>query len=496
LNRMELGRVTPESVGISSHTITQLIDALEQTGTEMHGLMIIRHGKVAAEGWWTPYSPGMVHSLHSLTKTYAATAVCLAVDEGLVKLEDRLVDLFPEDAPSEVSENLSLLTVRDVLCMGCGMETMPPPSDNWIRDFMHTPVVHKPGTAFMYNSVGSHMLGAIVRKVSGEGLHAFLKTRLFDKIGIDSERFLWLCLPDGLEAGGGGGFATTEDNARLMMLYLQNGLWNGERVLSEEMVEVATSLQIDCSTNTEGITDCQLGYGFQIWMCRPEGVYRADGALGQYSIVFPELDMIVSINECANYPDVVQEVLDVVYDVLLPEVVSEALPEDAVAHQNLQRRLRSLSLASPTYSPYSPFVQQISGKRYEVIEGELPLFADYGWMTGDKLENIRAFSFDIDSNSCVMELEIGDSSAQVNVGIDGNGCLNQLKIAKPLSKVYIAGWWETDSCFSMEVRWLETCIVKLIKIVFLENEATVITLNRSNGLFEEKPVAARALVRD
>jgi CubicO group peptidase (beta-lactamase class C family) len=495
LNRIELERVTPESVGIPSHTINKLIDALEQTGTEMHGLMIIKDGKVAAEGWWAPFSPGMVHSLHSLTKTYAATAVCLAVDEGLVQLQDRLVDLFPEDSPSEVSDNLSLLTVRDVLCMGCGMETMPPPSENWIRDFLHTEVVHKPGTTFMYNSVGSHMLGAIVKKVSGEGLHEFLKTRLFDKIGIDSENVKWLCLPDGLEAGGGGGFATTEDNARLMMLYLQKGIWNGKRVLSEELVELASSIQIDSSSNLEGIPDCQLGYGFQVWMCRPEGVYRADGALGQYSLVFPDLNMIVSITECAKYPDVVQEVLDVVYDVLLPEVTSEPLPKDPIVYQNLLRRLKTLALPSPTYSPYSPLVEHIRGERFEVVEGDIPLFADYGWMTGNKIEKIRAFSLDIHSNTCVMELTIGNSTYQVDVGIDGNGCINKLKTSNPISKVYMAGWWENKSCFNIEVRWLETCFVKNIKIEYFGSEASITTLNQSNGLVEEKPIVAKALLQ-
>ena len=77
-----------------------------------------------------------------------------------------------------------------------GMDAMPRPTVDWIRDFMHTPVNHKPGTAFMYNSTGSSILGAIVRKKTGEGLQEYLSKRLFCKIGIDPDNIRWYCMPD------------------------------------------------------------------------------------------------------------------------------------------------------------------------------------------------------------------------------------------------------------------------------------------------------------
>ncbi|WP_274652150.1 serine hydrolase domain-containing protein [Paenibacillus humicola] len=490
--RSELERVTPESVGIPSATIDKLLTALEHSGTEMHGIMIIRHGKVAAEGWWSPYAPGMMHSLHSLTKTYAATAVCLAIDEGLVRLDDRLIDLFREEAPSEISENLKLLTVRDVLCMGCGMEAMPSPSEDWIRDFLATPVVHKPGTAFMYNSAGSNMLGAIVRKVSGVGLHQFLKPRLFDKIGIDGDRFKWLCLPDGLEAGGGGGFATTEDNARLMMLYLQNGVWDGERVLSEELVHMATTLQNSTSANLNGIPDCRLGYGFQMWMCRPAGAYRADGAMGQYSLVFPDLDMVVSLNETARYPESVQQVLDIVYCVLLPETASGPLPENPVSCRALRRRLQSLAVARCPYSPYSPLTGHISGKRFTVAEGDIPFMAEYAAMTGHRNGTAASFCLVFEPDRCLLEIAVGADRFRIEAGMDGNDAMNRIDIGQPFQKVAAAGWWENDNSFRIQFRWVETCIVKTVKFSFNLNEADIVTEKRKIGVFDEEPVWAKA----
>ncbi len=303
MNRVEFERVYPSAVGISAAAIESFLDELESGFTEPHGLMILRHGKVCAEGWWSPYAPGIRHGLQSLSKTYAATAVGIACTEGILRLDERVVDLFPEHAPAAPSELLQKLTVKDVLCMGTGMETMPRPGENWIADFLATPVLHEPGSAFFYNSTGSTLLAAMVRARSGETLQEYLKKRLFDKIGIDAENLLWTTMPDGTEVGGGGLFATTEDNLRLMKLYLDGGVHHGERILSSEYVSLATSKRIDTASEAIGnppALDNFVGYGFQIWMCRHPGCYRADGAFGQYSIVHPKLDLIVSINETAG----------------------------------------------------------------------------------------------------------------------------------------------------------------------------------------------------
>ncbi|MBO6010560.1 MAG: beta-lactamase family protein, partial [Oscillospiraceae bacterium] len=157
-DRKPFETATPESVGIRSRDILDYIETLETSGAEMHGLMIMRRGKLCAQGWWAPFAPGIRHGLQSHTKTYAATAVGIAYTEGLLRLDERVIDIFPEDAPAEPSENLKLLTVRDVLCMGCGMDEMPRNGERWVRDFLHVPVNHRPGTTYMYNSMGSTLL--------------------------------------------------------------------------------------------------------------------------------------------------------------------------------------------------------------------------------------------------------------------------------------------------------------------------------------------------
>ncbi|HEX2927636.1 MAG TPA: serine hydrolase, partial [Ruminiclostridium sp.] len=376
MNRIDFERVTPESVGISSKTISSLIDKLESGFTEPHGIMIMKNGKVCAEGWWAPYAPGIRHGLQSHTKTYAATAVGIAYTEGLLKLSDRIIDIFKEEAPDNPSENLKSLTVHHVLCMGCGMDEMSKPSLSWIRDFLATPVNHVPGTTYMYNSTGSTLLGAIVRKLTGLGLHEYLKTRLFDKIGIDADNLRWIYMPDGMEVGGGGLYATTEDNLRLMRLYADGGVWNGERILAEDFVRKAVSNQND-SASEEKVNplakDNFLGYGYQIWMCRPKGVYRADGAMGQFTVVDPDRNIIIAITENASGSHWAQKTLDVIWEFLDEAGNCDTLPEDKEASGMLADRMKHLALCNPVFAPYSDYIGKVNGIEYKVTEGELVL---------------------------------------------------------------------------------------------------------------------------
>lgn len=475
MERKEFERVSPEQEGISSAAIEKFIDALEESGTEMHGLMILRHKKVIAEGWWAPFSPGTIHGLQSLSKTYSATAVGIAVGEGLVKLEDYVADLFPEYLPEHPSEYLKKITVRDVLRMGNGMTEMPSMGDReWIRSYFATPVVYEPGTAFFYNSIGSSMLCAIVTKVTHMGVMEYLKPRLFDIIGIDASNVRWLRHPDGVENGGGGFFATTEDNARLAQLYLNRGMWEGKRVLSEDWVRQATSMQLH-SYEDPGIPDCKLGYGFQMWMCRPQhGVYRFDGAYGQYAIVFPELDAIVSINETATLGAGAQKTLDLVWDVLMP-AFGEPLPEDKAGAARLQKRLSCLSLPKPVFHPFSPLQSAVDHVNYKLDGTRASLLPPiYLQMTG--LETPRAESFRLDflPGKCILTWQEGNGQMTLGLGLDGRARLTEDVTDRVIpTKVFGNGFWKSESEFVAELRYVESCFQKKITFAFDRDKVCV-----------------------
>lgn len=494
--RKEFERTTPEEVGLRSSDILKYIDDLEHSETEMHGLMIMKDGKICAEGWWSPYAPNLRHGLQSHTKTYAATAVGLAYTEGILKLDEKLIDIFPEESPKEPSENLRKLTIRDVLCMGCGMDTMPLDSDHWIRDFLHTPVNHVPGTTYMYNSVGSSMLGAIVRKKTGLGLHDYLTPRLFNKIGIDPENLRWICMADGMEMGGGGLLATTEDNLRLMKLYADGGVWEGERLLAEDYVKLATTNQNDSASEAENnplAYDNHVGYGFQIWMCKPKGVYRADGAMGQFTIVVPQENMIIAINETAVGAHWAQRTLDITWD-FLAHVGEGERTEPAGSADALARKLKNLRTPAPAYCPKSPLISEISGRRYIMTSGEFsPNFEGMFDRPGDK--GVAEFSLNFDNYGCVWDCVLKNGEREsIRIATYGDRFTNLLGKPADLHQLLVTdGAWTAENIFSVNLRWAETCLTKHLDFVF-EGDEVVIHADSNSAFKFPNPSEIRAKI--
>lgn len=497
LNRKEFMRVTPESVGIDSGDIEWLLDQLESGFTEPHGLMIMRHGKICAEGWWNPYAPGIRHGLQSHSKTYAATAIGIAYTEGIVKLDERIIDIFPEYAPEQPSENLKRLTVHDVLCMGCGMDEMPMATEHWIRDFLHTPVNHTPGTTYMYNSVGSSILSAIIVKKTGMSMHEYLKPRLYDKIGIFSDNHRWMKMPDGCEVGGGGLFATTEDNLRLMKLYADGGVWEGERILDDEYVKRATTLQNESATEAKNnplAKDNFVGYGYQIWMCRPNGVYRADGAMGQFTIVVPDKDMIIAITENASGAHWAQTTLDVMWEFLERIENHPAKEENTEKSECLKNRMGRLALPNPKCAPYSPIAANIEGRQWRVIDGDFYM-EDVGvaqHMSGCELpQPIDVFCFHFTSDEIVMDWENSEEKERLVIATDGSRRHNTLP-GRLISQVLLSGAWISENKLEVKARYIETCKEETLLFTFEEKKLKITNSTMEFGMQKEIEIFAEA----
>src|SRR3954470_21295115 len=153
-----LPRSTPEAQGVSSQAVREFVEAADKIDT-LHSFMLVRHGHVVAEGWWKPEAADKPHALASLSKSFNATAVGLAIADGKLSLDDPVLKFFPADAPADPSENLRAMTVRDLLTMSGGHDAEPKigPGGASVRQFLAHPVVHKPGTHFQYNTLGSYV---------------------------------------------------------------------------------------------------------------------------------------------------------------------------------------------------------------------------------------------------------------------------------------------------------------------------------------------------
>src|SRR6266545_2290336 len=161
-----LSRSTPEDQGVPSEAILAFLNDLKKAKFNLHSFLLIRHGQVIAEGWWSPYEPGCKRYVYSLSKSFTSTAVGFVVAEGLLTVEDRVISFFPDDRPAQVSDNLAAMRVKDLLTMTTGhtLDTMSAVLgqgvENWARAILACPVEQPPGAHFLYNSGASYLLSA------------------------------------------------------------------------------------------------------------------------------------------------------------------------------------------------------------------------------------------------------------------------------------------------------------------------------------------------
>lgn len=464
MNKKELPRTSPESVGISSRRIRKLIEDLEQV-TEMHGLMIARGGKVISENWWAPYTEDLPHILHSLGKSYVSTGIGLAVTEGLIDPEERIVDLFAEDlkelgiTPSEFQQKL---TVRHLLTMSNGMARQPKLNEHIIENYLREEVVYEPGTRFMYNTAGTSLLCEILRRKVGQQIYPYMTEKLFRSIGIETDKLLWMKYKNGLDASPGLA-STVENNLRLGLLYLQDGVWEGKRYLSHDWVQKATTNQMD-NAGTSPDKEACAGYGYQIWMCSLPGAFRFDGGHGQYVIGASEQNIVVSLTQSAGSFGAAAKVLELVLNFIAEQESAAALPEDSAALAALKAFLASRALASGTVTKLPENIHNLDGV-YHTTRGELNIYPE---TRVDNKENWDAVFYDIDDADIrevsVAAKEEGFAEITFNryttlkVRLDGVNEIVESKGAMPsYHKTCSTGYFDGPDTLVVHTRWIQTC---------------------------------------
>jgi hypothetical protein len=471
-NLVSLPRSVPEEEGVSSTGIAGFLEAAAKTKNEFHSFMFLRHGKVIAEGWWDPYKPVYRSTVYSASKTFTSTAVGFAVSENLLKLSDKVVSFFPNDLPDSISLWLANLTVKDVITMSDGMDPDPIPATalnkNWVKAFLLTPIVHKPGTVFLYNSFGSFILSAIVQKVTGQKEVDYLKPRLFDPLGIsgmDWEENLMA-----INTGGWGLRIKTEDMAKLGQLYLQKGMWNGSQVLPSGWVEEATTAKIiqhpDLPQVKKDSSDWEQGYGYQIWRSRHHS-YRADGAFGQYILVLPDQDAVIAIQ--AETSDMQNEI-NLVWDYLLPAIKKTKLPVNQKSQYELKEKLSLLAI-KPAPGNFSSFTTNKNLNKYFVID--------------PNDSRIETLNLQIKDSICHLSMNAGSDVYNLYYGAgfwktgqtnrSGPNLASGAKENWPLLTPYkVAGsfYWTDDQTLVLEMRYVESPHTETIIFHFNGNKVS------------------------
>lgn len=468
----QLPHSTPEAQGISSSAILNFVEAVEKDIDALHSFMLLRHGQVVAEGWWSPYAPTEPHMLFSLSKSFTSTAVGLAVAEGHLSVTDQVIAFFPEERPDAVSANLAAMQVRHLLSMATGHTEdttrylHEQPDGNWVRAFLARPVEREPGTHFLYNTGATYMLSAIVQKLTGQTLLDYLRPRLFDPLGIGPAT--WESCPRGINTGGYGLNVTTADIARFGQLYLQKGMWQGQQLVPAAWIAEATAKQVSNGSKPE--SDWEQGYGYQFWRCR-HGAYRGDGAFGQYCIVMPEQDVVLAITSGLGN---MQAPLDIVWDQLLPALAANSLPEDPATQAKLSQKLATLALPPVQGAATSPVAAQVSGNRYHFTLDEQ--------QGGDPREpKLEAIAFDFADAGTTVTLcdTAGEHTVRCGNGawIKGEMLVNR----RGRQPMVASGAWTAPDTYVMQLYFYHTPFCNTITCQF--DAAQVIYNSRLNVNF-------------
>ena len=509
-------RATPESQGISSDLFAALLRGLDASkDTDMHHFMALRHGKVICECNFAPYPKGMWHITHSMCKSITGMAIGMLIEEGKLKLDENIYDIFSDHINAFSKIFRPVITVENLLTMTSGVtfnESGIVSGNDWLGSFLNASVNGKPGTEFQYNSLNTYVLSAIVTKRTGETLTEYLTPRLFGPLGIT--KYYWETCPKGITKGGWGLFLCAEDMAKLGQLYLQRGKWNGQQLVSEYWIEISTARHLKTQNDT-------YGYGYQLWMEQRPGSFEYNGMLGQNVIIYPDMDMVLVTNagnkemfqDCIML-NIIRKYFPVNYH------PADVLPENPLSYSLLKRLCgelengennnRSTSLrgrwkrnvvsrrkhsdkkysyrisaAVDRPSDHHSFMRAVSGRTYVMEQqniGIAPLFVQV--FHNNMTDGISEISFTYDAGNFCVSFTEGEVIHKLPVGFGKatDGCVD---LHGEHYLVATLGEFARDEndipVLKLEVTFIEECVKRKAHIFFHEDNGIEIKWNETPG---------------
>lgn len=465
--------VSPEEVGVSSAVINDLLTDIENSGMDIHTFMIIRHGKVAAECYRAPFTAERPHTMYSVSKTVTATAVALACEEGIISLDDKVKDYFPDFSELMTDERFDSLLIRHLITMTSGKEPSvfsDKSKTNWIKTYLKAPWYNSPGKEFRYINENIYMLCVIIKRATGLSVRDFLEPRLFEPLGISYP--FWETDQYGVEAGGWGLYLRTEDLAKIMLLYSNKGVYDGKRILSEEWISLASSPIAD--TSAEFDPDAKKGYGFCLWRCASCNAYRADGMFSQFGIVFEDLDAVAVFTSAVTFE---QSCRDLIWK-YLPRAFITSEEEAPKPVEGLFERLQNAVLSHPEKPSSSKTEERINGKEIHFRKkillnligfpmSMLPLAITY--MTTTKPGNIDNMVFHFNNGENTVSWTEKKERNCVPFGTDGTFRYGNMRLGQINYKVCSTARWEEENRLILSIRPIETIGNRILDFTFKEN---------------------------
>jgi CubicO group peptidase (beta-lactamase class C family) len=349
---------SPESQGIPSGAILNFLRRIDSERICMHGFLLVRRNRIAAEGYWAPWSAERKHRMYSVSKSFVSLAVGMMIDEGKLTLDDRVAEYFPDKLPEKLHPWLAASTVRDLLTMSTAHSRTSYSRDDpdWVWTFFNRTPSHPPGTIFSYDTAATVVLTATVERLAGMPFLDYMRPPFLDPIGFSADASC-VRTPEGVSWGGSGVICTLRDLARVALACMNGGMWGEERVLPEDYVRAATSSQIDNAIRGN------FGYGYQIWRDKENG-FSFRGMGSQYAICFPDREFLFTcISDTQGAPSG-SAIPAVMREELYPHLSDTPLPENPEALAELSDKIERLAVLSIPGKPDVRVASQINGAWY------------------------------------------------------------------------------------------------------------------------------------
>ncbi len=521
-----LPRSTPEEQGVPSQILAEFIRQISTIPELLpHSLLVLRHGAVIAQGDWSPFRHDCAHIVYSISKSITSMAVGMAVSEGLLSLEEKIVDIFPEKVNFLTSRTVRSITIQHLLTMQSGATFNEMGSylkSDWVRAFLEGGTSFEPGSKFSYNSTNTYMLAAILHRKTGQTLVEYLRPRLFDPMQLQITS--WETCPQGIEKGGWGLYLHPEDMAKLGQLYLQKGRWNvqGEmrQLVPEDWVLTSTTPHIKDTGDGKG-----LGYGYQIWL-EPSGRYEFNGLFGQYIFVIPQHDMVVALTAGSSNLLPRSPILDQMDRFFGPQKTfsQAALPPDPAGQHALQFVTSHLVFRKPVPSvdpskagvpPMQPLpwwkrlfqhqkrgstpvtedaalssipvqAQELDGHQYLLASntaGLLPLILQCSG--GNFASGIQRIGFLVHNGCFKLEIQEDQLANRISIGF-GAPLYSIVELRGEQFLVGTTGDFTTDEddhlVLKLQICFVESACTRLIKCFFLEGNRLRIAMDETPGV--------------
>lgn len=481
---VKLPRVTLAEKGISAKYLYETLNQLELQGIEMHGISIAVDGEVVFDAYWAPYDEDTPHIVHSLTKLFTNSAAVVAISEGFLTLDSRMIDILPEFVnPAGPLENQDKVTVRNLLTMTAGYGRMisgsewRPLKTSWLEAFFAEPIPYEPGSHYQYSSGNPYAVSAMIQKTTGMTAEEYLMKSGFSALNL--RNFTWQKSPEGICSGGNGVTCTVEDMLKVGVLFMNDGIWNGQKILDPDMVKLAIGY--------EKVTEGQGAYAFH-WTDKGDGNYTAGGSYGQTVILVPDLKMVISATAGTSknsYP--------VFNDYLIAPTKADrangkmTYDEDEIFTTLLNSKTKTLSLLLNPIFTASPMGEKVDDKLFAADQNKY---------------NIASVSLDVKDDSIIFTMvddrgthTIVNGINRWNVGdttMTGNYMHHQYQ--NDIEPYYAYAEWQNDNTLQLTWRYPQMAFVDGLALTFNDDgsEMTLIrTVNVNSGELITEPVTFR-----